>query len=285
MSNKKRIMIIISLLLIGLLILGVEKDYEKRLIKNKELKEVSVYEPFKKVNFFKPQNRERYLRYYEENKDLTYESIVIRVNIGLDYGFYNYIKDANIKKENLVLVNKYLRLKESYKPDDLVKIDNKYFINGNKSVNILRKDAKEAFERLSKDSIKNNTPVYGQSGYRSFDRQKEIYEDSLQNKSKEETDKEIARPGHSEHQTGLAIDVSSSKNGNMLVFDKTGSYKWMQENCYKYGFIMRYPKSKENIHGFIYEPWHYRYVGTKLSKKIMESNLTYDEYYYKFIEK
>ena len=165
-------------------------------------------------------------------------------------------------------------------------INSKYFINGNKDTNFLRKEAKLAFERLSEDSIKNGTPVYGQSAYRSYEKQEYLYNEAVSDYGKEKADMDTSRPGHSEHQTGLTIDVSSTKRGNMLSFERTPSFSWMSNNAYKYGFILRYPKGKENIHGFIYEAWHYRYVGEKIAKDMHDnySDLTFDEYYYKFIE-
>lgn len=245
------------------------------------------YYPYKNIDNYKIENNERYIRYHEKHKNLSYEKIVTYVNIGLDYNFYDYIKKTDTKKDKLVLVNKYLKLDENYTPNDLEEINSNNFINGNKNSRKLRKEAKIAFEKLSNDSIKNGTPVYGQSGYRSYQKQEELYNQAIKTTGIKKANKDTAKPGHSEHQTGLTIDVSSNKKGNMLYFEKTDSFNWMQKNAYKYGFILRYPKGKENIHGFIYESWHYRYVGKKIAKDMHDnhSDLTYDEYYYTFIEK
>ncbi|MGN0993153.1 MAG: D-alanyl-D-alanine carboxypeptidase family protein, partial [Bacilli bacterium] len=134
---------------------------------------------------------------------------------------------------------------------------------------------------MSADSIKNNTPVYGQSAYRSFEKQRILFNDAALRYGKESADLDTARPGHSEHQAGLAIDVSSTKNGNMLDFENTDSFNWMVNNAHKYGFILRYPKGKEEIHGYVYEAWHYRYVGIEVATDMYNnySDLTYDEYY------
>lgn len=274
------------LIVFGILLSYITKTYEKHLIEKNNTEVMNNYNAFKKITGYKKENNERYIRYYEKNKSLTYEEIIIQVNIGLDYGFYNYIKKADTKKDILILVNKYLKLDENYVPNDLEEINQKNFISGNKDRKLLKKEARLAFERLSNDSIKNNTPVYGQSGYRSFATQKSIYGKALKEKG-QSADTDTARPGHSEHQTGLTIDVSSTKKGNMLNFENTDSFKWMKENAYKYGFILRYPKGKENIHGYTYEAWHYRYVGIKVARDIHDNynNLTFDEYYYKFIEK
>ncbi|MGM9878947.1 MAG: M15 family metallopeptidase [Bacilli bacterium] len=286
MNKNKRIIIIFILIIIGAIIFSLDKVYEERIVLKEKLEKIDVYTPFKKTTNFKQENRERYVKYYERNKNLSYEDVVTMVNIGLDYDFYDYITLSDTNKDILILTNKYLKLDENYKPNDLERIDNKYFINGNKDVNYLRKEAKEAFERLSADSIKNNTPVYGQSAYRSYERQNILYNEAVKSYGKEKADLDTARAGHSEHQTGLTIDVSSNKKGNMLNFENTSSYNWMINNAHKYGFILRYPKGKEKIHGFIYEAWHYRYVGVKVATDMHNnySDLTYDEYYYKFID-
>lgn len=275
------------LIVIAFALFFITKVYERRLISRNSIKIMNSYSPFKKTKGFKKENGERYVRYYEKNKHLSYQDVVIRVNIGLDYGFYGYIKNTDINKDYLVLVNKYLKLNKNYSPHDLKEISSKYFINGNNSVRFLRKDARDAFERLSYDSIKNGTPVYGQSAYRTYEKQVNLYRDAIKNNGQAIADSDTARPGHSEHQTGLSIDVSSNRYGNMLSFDKTPSFYWLQNNAYKYGFILRYPKGKENIHGFVYESWHYRYVGEKVAKDMHDnySNLTFDEYYYRFIDK
>lgn len=287
MYNKKRIILMILLLLFGFLLGLITKAYEKRFISRENAEVVKSYSVFEKTSNYKKENRNRYLKYYESNKNLSYEEVVTNVNIGLDYKYYDYIGSTDTSKNILMLTNKYLKLQKDYKPNDLEKINSKYFINSNKSYSMLRKPAKEAFEKLSSDSIKNNTPVYGQSAYRSYERQSILYNKAIKNYGKEKADMDTARPGHSEHQTGLTIDVSSNKQGNMLTFENTPSFTWMQNNAYKYGFILRYPKGKENIHGFIYESWHYRYVGQKVAKDMHDnySNLTFDEYYYKFIDK
>ena len=86
-----------------------------------------------------------------------------------------------------------------------------------------------------------------------------------------------ARAGHSEHQTGLAIDVSSN-NPDILSFEMSTSFKWMKEHAHEYGFILRYPKGKEDITGYMYEPWHYRYVGKEIATLLYQTGMTFDEY-------
>lgn len=241
--------------------------------------------PFSTLSYYKEELLDRYKSYYKEHESFSIEQVVTFVNIGLDKEFYSEYKDANMNKGILVLMNKYNKLRDDYEPDDLEEIDSKYFIYGNTLVRKLRKEAKEAFENLSKASIENGTPVYGQSAYRPYEMQSGLYESAVYEYGKERADIDTARPGFSEHQTGLAIDVSSTKGGNMLYFDDTASFTWMKDNAYKYGFILRYRDDKTDITGFMYESWHYRYVGLEVAKDIHDNypDLTYDEYYTRFL--
>lgn len=119
------------------------------------------------------------------------------------------------------------------------------------------------------------------SGYRSYDYQRTLFLNSLNKKGFEQAEKEVAIPGESEHQTGLAVDLSSSDYNYNLGkgFESTNAFKWLNENCWKYGFILRYLDGKTDVTGYIYEPWHYRYLGDmEKAKYIMENNLTYEEY-------
>lgn len=106
------------------------------------------------------------------------------------------------------------------------------------------------------------------SGYRSYDRQKVIFDNEVSLKGERKAKEAVAYPGESEHQTGLAMDISSRSNGFELneAFGSTADGKWVQDNAYKYGFIIRYPKNKEDITKYEYEPWHLRYVGKKSRK-------------------
>lgn len=241
--------------------------------------------PFSTLSYYKEELLDRYKSYYKEHESFSIEQVVTFVNIGLDKDFYSEYKDANMNKGILVLMNKYNKLRDDYEPDDLEEIDSKYFIYGNTLVRKLRKEAKEAFENLSKASIENGTPVYGQSAYRPYEMQSGLYESAVYEYGKERADIDTARPGFSEHQTGLAIDVSSTKGGNMLYFDDTASFTWMKDNAYKYGFILRYRDDKTDITGFMYESWHYRYVGLEVAKDMHDNypDLTYDEYYTRFL--
>ena len=170
-----------------------------------------------------------------------------------------------------ILVNKYNYLKEDYIPENLEKLD-KY---SSRTIYLV-KEAKDNFIKMCDQAKKENLSIRAISGYRDYNYQKALY-DSYTQKDKENVDKYSAKPGYSEHQTGLAVDVDNIKT-NYESFENTKEFKWMQENSYKYGFILRYPKGKENITGYNYESWHYRYVGKKITKILKKKNLTLEEY-------
>ena len=143
----------------------------------------------------------------------------------------------------------------------------------------LRKEARLSFERLSEEASTLGYRIIGVSAYRDYDYQKKLYQYYVDAKGKEYADLCSARPGHSEHQSGLAIDVMGS-NLDYNLFEESEEFTWMSENAHHYGFILRYPKGKEHITGFKYEPWHYRYVGVELATTLYQKNLTLEEYFH-----
>ena len=187
--------------------------------------------------------------------------------------FYRNIKKVKRPSKLNVLVNKNNKLDKDYIPKDLVKINSNYSI---KEV-YLRKKAVKYFEKMCVYLKKQGLTIKAASAYRAFDYQKKIYDEYLKEFGKDYTDKVSARAGHSEHQTGLAVDIEGSF-GTYDDFEKTKEFIWMRENAYKYGFILRYPNGKESITGYKYEPWHYRYIGKRRAKKIYKKGITLEEY-------
>ena len=172
----------------------------------------------------------------------------------------------------MILVNKKKKLKRNYVPD-LQEIYH-LFSSGHQ---YLTKEAKRAFEKMGIDALANNLHLIAISTYRSYDYQKKLYKNYVKEKGRKYARECSARPGHSEHQTGLAVDIASS-NLDYDNFAKTKEFKWVKDNAHKYGFILRYPNDKTNITGYKYEPWHYRYVGNDVAKIIYDNNLTLEEY-------
>jgi len=198
-----------------------------------------------------------------------------------DYLKYNSISLDTEPDSISVFVNKEYTLPESYVPENLVTPDVNFFGTNTGGKNMLREEAATALEKMFDDASDEGISLYGVSGYRSYARQKEIYEKNVRLRGSKSTNKVSASPGHSEHQTGLAIDISSKSLGENLAdeFADTPEGKWIAKNCYRYGFIVRYPKGAEKITGYSYEPWHIRYVGTELSEYIYNEDITLEEYF------
>lgn len=231
------------------------------------------------VSNFDVDNYKRYMS-YAGKKDAPITDIVTYVNIGLDNEFYSVFNEVNDPSDYLVIVNKYNKLPSSYVPNDLVSLSDTP--GASSSVNYqLRKIAAEAFTKMYNDAKKDGHILTPFSAYRSYSRQNELYAGYVSRDGAELADTYSARPGHSEHQTGLAIDVQS-KNEVMKLNDS--DYKWVEDNSYKYGFIIRYPQGKIDITGYMYEDWHLRYIGIEHATKVHELNITYDEYYDLYIK-
>lgn len=186
---------------------------------------------------------------------------------------------ASSSVANILLVNKKYSIDSSYKPSDLVMPKATY---NNYSLSMkqpLRKDAANALEKMFLSAAKDGIILKGVSGYRSYDYQVSVFNSSKERNGIKHAEKYVAKPGHSEHQTGLAVDVLSNEYNNLNDgFENTKTFKWLKNNMTKFGFILRYPKGKENITGYNYEPWHLRYVGKDVAEEINSKNITLEEY-------
>jgi D-alanyl-D-alanine carboxypeptidase len=182
--------------------------------------------------------------------------------------------------DKAVLVNKVYKLPDSYKPQDLVDPNVPFIFQEKSEKRKLRKEAADALEKLFKAAKDDKLPLAGVSAYRSHATQSTLYANYVKKDGTEAADKYSAKPGHSEHETGLGIDVSGSsgKCAAADCFAATPEAKWLDEHAAEYGFIIRYPKGKQAITGYQYEPWHLRYVGTDISKEIVKRGITLEEY-------
>ena len=273
MRKNKLIFIVILLLITTSIIYGL-KETETTKPTFFEISNKTKNNKYKKISFYKQENYKRYINYQEKNKNLKIKDIITQVNIGLDTPYYTNPKVSNNLNNELILVNKYTFLPNNYIPNNLELINEKYSLPGMKLVSY----AKDAFEKMSEEAAKENLNIIAMSTYRSYNYQENLYTKYANEDGKEKADTYSARPGHSEHQTGLAVDVYNKKV-NYTEFESTEEFKWLEKNAHKYGFILRYPKNKSKITGYVYESWHYRYVGPETAAKIKKQNITYDEYY------
>jgi zinc D-Ala-D-Ala carboxypeptidase len=202
--------------------------------------------------------------------------------------FFNEIKvvdGRNIIQNpmNIVsLVNKEFGLPDGYIPEDLVR-PNVEFSFGNQDIekSYMREEAAKALEDMFNGAKKSGITLYAVSGYRSYDRQTVLFGAEVDRVGEEKAVQAVAYPGNSEHQTGLAMDISSKSADFLLTeeFGETKEGKWLKENAHLYGFILRYPEGKESITQYKYEPWHFRYVGIKSAKDIYVNDWTLEEYF------
>ncbi|WP_374722310.1 M15 family metallopeptidase [Peribacillus tepidiphilus] len=226
----------------------------------------------------------------EENSATTKGGIENEEVLTLDSQFFNEIQEVNGKKliqnpeNSLVLVNKEYSLSDEYAPRDLVRPNVAFsfgFLEQEKA--LMRKEAARALEQMFQEAKLNGIELYAVSAYRSFERQMMIFDAEINRVGREKAIEAVAYPGQSEHQTGLAVDISSKSVNLLLIqeFEKTLEGKWLALNAHHYGFILRYPKGKEEITGYKFEPWHFRYVGKDLAEILYEKGLTLEEYFSK----
>lgn len=237
------------------------------------------------LDYFKEENLDRYIKYdFIDTKSVydtailkekyNYEDTVTFVNAYLDKDYYS--NDIPLSKDEAskldVIVNKYYKLDKDYEPEDLTVINSK-FASGTQK---LRKEAADKFEEMASAMLKENLKIYAGSTYRSYSYQEGLYNRYVKKDGFKEAETYSARAGYSEHQLGLAVDIVNGKWNYLSENDK--EYTWLINNSYKYGFILRYPHESEYITGYVFEDWHFRYLGIDLATKVHESKLTYDEY-------
>ena len=180
--------------------------------------------------------------------------------------------------EILVHVNKDASLAANYIPNDLVNISSKVKTIG---VICLKEEVATFLKKMFSDASKEKIKLAVTSGFRPAEVQSVLYEALIQKKGEKAKDR-IAKPMHSEHQLGTAVDLSGKSIDYLSADDSfkgTAEEMWLEQNAYKYGFVLSYPKDKTLITGYDYEPWHYRFIGISLAKKIFEKNMSVEEYF------
>ena len=261
----------------SLIINKISKENKKEIketLTPKEKKLLELKNINKKLNYFNDKYIDRYINYKNKNKDISLTQVIKDVNMNLDKTHYEYKLPAKNLNTNLVLVNKYYYLEEDYIPKDLENISKQYALSNMK----LRKEAKEAFEEMAKAAKKENLSIVAMSTYRSYEYQVDLYNKYVKQDGEEAADTYSGRPGFSEHQTGLAVDVFNNKE-KYTDFHLTNEFIWMNEHAKEYGFILRFPENKEKETGYQYESWHYRYVGIDIAKYITDKDITLEEYH------
>ena len=270
-NNLIKVFIIVVLLIVGIILIKDYKykqtyeykllnlNYSKEEIKvlldnlnSDKINELLTKEYNKDIvniineKYYLSKNLDRYLNYLSANPTLSYSDVVSLVNVNRDNEFYENTTLTDLTNYNEMLVNKYHFLEKNFEGKDIVNVSSTYGYANNK----LNKEAYEAFKQLANDAKKEGHTIVILSSYRTYD-----YQEKLWNRDKNDS------------------------------FKDTESYTWMVNNAHKYGYILRYPENKENITGYSYEAWHYRYLGIDLATKVYNEGITYDEYYAYYMEK
>ncbi len=230
--------------------------------------------PYSAFPFYKEDYQKRYEDYASIFPELSHEEIVWMVNSNQDKEKYNYDIPVSGYDDITIIVNKYYKVSDDYEPSDLVLVD------GQK----MRQEAATAFLKMQSDAKSEGLRILAVSGYRTVSYQRGLYNRYLSTDTPENVDRYSARAGYSEHHTGLAVDVFGSRDG-LRQFENTPEYPWVKENCYKYGYIIRYLKETEHITGYEAEPWHLRYVGVEISTDMKNKGInSFEEYHAKYLQ-
>ncbi|MBT2662467.1 M15 family metallopeptidase [Bacillus sp. ISL-45] len=206
----------------------------------------------------------------------------------LEAAYFNVVQNSDGKnviqnpQNTLALVNKIFGLPDHYIPADLVRPNVPFsFGEAKLEKSLMREEAAAALEEMFAGARKDGIELAAVSGYRSYGRQENLFNAEVNKVGEDKALQAVARPGSSEHQTGLSMDISSKTN-NFNLNEQFGTTKegvWLAHNAHEYGFILRYPKGKEDLTGYMYEPWHFRYVGIKAATEMYENDWTLEEYF------
>ena len=238
---------------------------------------VKYLEEFYTLPYAKIDNYDRYVKYSDEVGE-DEDVVVLYVNLDIDKE--DYTDAVEVKKFSIdMLVNKHRYLSEDFEPTDLMDVPSSYASSNDIKASRL---AFNAFKKMSEAAKKDDCEIVINSAYRSYQDQVDLTNLYLNTYGQNYVDKYVAKPGFSEHQTGLAFDIGSRKKN---IFAESNEYNWMKENAWKYGFIERFTKHYEPITGFRSEAWHYRYVGEKIAKVIHDDPMAYEEYFAVYLDK
>lgn len=214
--------------------------------------------------------------YLSKNDILSIKDLIFNENKTNSNEKYDLVNGNNINTNDyLILVNNNNGLSKSYKPRNLTIPNIKFTYLVNNEERYVSEVIIKPLENLVNEAKNEGIILLGNSGYRSYNSQKNLFNSRVKSQGLENAESYVAKAGFSEHQTGLCIDIT---NENEFLIQGTKEGDWLENNCYRFGFIIRYPLGKEDITGIEYEPWHIRYVGEEAAKYIYENNITLEEY-------
>lgn len=222
---------------------------------------------------YNPQYLDQYYQAYQESNSYIYA--LNKVN----YPFFLNPKTIlpAFTKNNCLLVNRHFYLEKDYRPTTLVKVQNVNYVKRENETMLIDELTLKKYQEMEIFLKQKKVDLLIFSSFRSYEKQASLWNNPNANTQF------LAQPGCSEHQTGLAIDIATKDSGLTIHFENTFAFQVLKENAHHFGFILRYPKDKETLTGYPYEPWHFRYVGEEIATIIYEHNLTLEEYFYNYL--
>ena len=247
----------------------------KSLINGKYDKDI---EKMIKDKLFNYDNYDRYINARSDKEDIS--RTILKVALNQDKDNYSDTEEETNPDSLTAFINKHRYLNEDYVPNDLVDMSDDYANNYYGQIK-LRSEAYEWFKKMVDDANKEDIEFYADTGYRTFKLQKTLYNNYVYENGYEKASLYAARAGFSEHELGTAIDLA-----NVYAIEKGDpEYNWLMQYAHKYGFIFRYTEEWQDLTGFAPEPWHIRYVGVDVATKIHEENISFEEYWIKYVNK
>ncbi len=260
----------------------IHKLSESRLEELLKRKVDSNIVSFVTEKYFIYENLDKYLEYKKNNRDYTNTEVVAIINTEANVEWLDNMKLTDTSKGDLMLVNRIYGLASDYQPEDIVTVPTKFAYSNVK----LKNSILENIENLVDDAANEGYTFVVSMGYRTYKEQKNLYNSYAKSYGKSEADEYVARPGHSEYETGLSFDLEPYKYKKKVKNIKdSDEYKWLRENAYKYGFIFRFEADKKNLTKFSEDPWRLRYVGIDASTMIYNENICFEEYYAYFVNR
>lgn len=268
------------IVMVAIFVIGLNHDaatsMARHAAKAKIRTETKLIKGFTECYYYERENLARYKKYQKKNPEIPAADVVWQVNANLDNEAYDErtVKKADLDDGSLILVSKRNGLDKDYVPSNLVELPNGL---------LAAKPAAKAYVKLVKAAEKEGYHLYAQSAYRSYKKQVKLHMEyaNTDNKAADYS----AKPGYSEHQTGLAIDVNNVASDYVTEFSHTRTAVWLKENAHRFGFIIRYTEENSKYTGYTAESWHIRYIGRKHATVIYEKGITsYEEYKVKYID-
>jgi len=240
---------------------------------------ISVIAETEEYPHYFARNTERYKAYQERYPDMPFDVVIALVNVNNDMESYRGVDVVADPDAVSVLLNKHFALPQNWLPYQLTEIGRGF---------LLHPEAAVQLEKLRTAMRDDNLNLVIVSTYRTIERQRVLFNNAVARRGLERAQRSLARPGHSEHNTGLAVDVMHTWNiGGTLSsmnFEKTRQFAWLVRNAHEYGFILRYPQGYTEIGGYIFEPWHWRYVGVPIATAMYNRGIvSYEEFYGRYL--